>query len=399
VYTYGEDWVLTEHRRFVWGGCGTGVSPVNGGWLLLLELDGLDDNAVVRKYTWGLDLAGQSGALNSLESAGGIGGLLALSDPNDPNDPNDLYGDFVCLYDANGNVGQLVDLTHDPNDPNGAMAAKYEYDPYGNVIAKDGYYADENPIRWSTKYWDGETGLGYWGYRYYDPRTGRWTSRDPIEEVADYNLSRACANTPVAIYDALGLWGAGRTVQKSWYDDKIRHLTIGLQECDGDPRCIAVLVAEIKRFQQAYAQIPLGHSDFVGYPEFDWNIEDNDWTTSPWNPRATRRHFRHFGEIYPDLLRAICACDKRGFEGGVHQGQDYYAHWSKGWRAPWGHVSAGHDPDNGSKYRTAWNNANNWTQKMLAKWYKNCRRTAYWDWVPKCPDCPCAVRSMTGVDP
>ncbi len=42
-----------------------------------MELDGSDN--VVRKYTWGLDLAGQHGSVNSLESAGGIGGLLAVA--------------------------------------------------------------------------------------------------------------------------------------------------------------------------------------------------------------------------------------------------------------------------------------------------------------------------------
>jgi RHS repeat-associated protein len=202
VYTYqSNDWTLTEHRKFVWSG-----------WLMLLELDGLSEDAVVRKYTWGLDLAGQAGALNSLEFAGGIGGLLAISDPNDPNDPNDLCGDFACLYDANGNVGQLMDL----DEPNAAAAivASYEYDPYGNLIAKAGTYADENPIRWSTKYWDAESGLGYWGYRYYDPRLGRWISRDPVGECGGKNLYGFASNEPAVHIDSLGhtvMGGPGET--------------------------------------------------------------------------------------------------------------------------------------------------------------------------------------------
>jgi hypothetical protein len=80
-------WALTEHRRFVWAGTGmggVGVSPA-GGWLMLMELDALNHSAVVRKYTWGLDLAGQSGGQTSglpgLEGAGGIGGLLAVCAP------------------------------------------------------------------------------------------------------------------------------------------------------------------------------------------------------------------------------------------------------------------------------------------------------------------------------
>jgi hypothetical protein len=40
--------------------------------------------------------------------------------------------------------------------------------------------ANANPFRFSTKYCDEETGLVYYGYRYYQPTTGRWLNRDPI---------------------------------------------------------------------------------------------------------------------------------------------------------------------------------------------------------------------------
>ncbi len=83
-----------------------------------------------RSYTWGLDLAGQHGSVNSLEAAGGIGGLLAMCDPDDPCDPADTAGDFVYTYDANGNVGQLLDLTPTSWDAGTVMVARYEYDPY-----------------------------------------------------------------------------------------------------------------------------------------------------------------------------------------------------------------------------------------------------------------------------
>jgi len=35
-------------------------------------------------------------------------------------------------------------------------------------------------IRFSTKYTDDETGLVYYGYRYYSPELGRWINRDPL---------------------------------------------------------------------------------------------------------------------------------------------------------------------------------------------------------------------------
>jgi RHS repeat-associated protein len=204
----GGQWVLTLHRQYVWDG-----------WLLLMELDGLGGAGVppVRRYTWGLDLAGlvasgaPAGRLDAgfgapaLQAAGGIGGLLAMSDPNDPNDPADTWGDFVYTYDGNGNVGQLIDWSHDPNDPNGAIVARYEYDPYGNVTAQAGPYAALNPWRFSTKQWDDDTGLGYWGYRYYDG--SRWISRDPVEEEGGANVYVYCANSPSHFVDAHGLEG------------------------------------------------------------------------------------------------------------------------------------------------------------------------------------------------
>jgi hypothetical protein len=46
--------------------------------------------------------------------------------------------------------------------------------------------SESNPFRFSTKYQDDETGLLYYGYRYYQPVTGRWINRDPIGEKGFY---------------------------------------------------------------------------------------------------------------------------------------------------------------------------------------------------------------------
>ena len=54
--------------------------------------------------------------------------------------------------------------------------------PIGNLVRQTGPYAASNPYRFSTKYHDDETGLVYYGYRYYSPNLGRWLSRDPIGE-------------------------------------------------------------------------------------------------------------------------------------------------------------------------------------------------------------------------
>ncbi len=45
----------------------------------------------------------------------------------------------------------------------------------------------------------------YYGYRYYNPREGRWLSRDPLGEAGGFNLYAFCGNDPVNRLDAVGL--------------------------------------------------------------------------------------------------------------------------------------------------------------------------------------------------
>ena len=154
-------------------------------WNLLRERVEFDGAVSTNQYVWGLDLSG------SLQGAGGVGGLLTILSPDS------------CLltpaYDANGNITDLVDT-------NGAVVAHYEYDPYGNTIAQSGNQADANPYRFSSKYWDGETGFYYYGYRFYSPGLGRWLSRDPMEEDGGLNLYLFVENSLVGFWDYLGLW-------------------------------------------------------------------------------------------------------------------------------------------------------------------------------------------------
>jgi RHS repeat-associated protein len=59
---------------------------------------------------------------------------------------------------------------------------------FGKLLNSQGPLADENPFRFSSEYFDQETGLVYYNFRYYSPDLGRWLSRDPIEEEGGVNL-------------------------------------------------------------------------------------------------------------------------------------------------------------------------------------------------------------------
>jgi RHS repeat-associated protein len=61
------------------------------------------------------------------------------------------------------------------------------------------------PMLFSTKYYDHEVGLYYYGYRYYRPETGTWLNRDPLAEEGGLNLYAMVGNDPVNSVDPLGL--------------------------------------------------------------------------------------------------------------------------------------------------------------------------------------------------
>ncbi len=90
------------------------------------------------------------------------------------------------------------------NTKDGTISANYEYGPFGEVLRSSGAMAKVNPIRFSTKYQDDESDLLYYGYRYYSPSTGRWLSRDPLEEIGGYNMYAACRNDMLSFFDTLG---------------------------------------------------------------------------------------------------------------------------------------------------------------------------------------------------
>ncbi|MBI2440263.1 MAG: hypothetical protein HYV35_02715, partial [Lentisphaerae bacterium] len=191
VYSWLTDhWLLTTESLFIYDG-----------WNLLRETSmatGL--GKIVDEYVWGLDLSG------SLQGAGGIGGLLSrvrteyryfdergllLICHHPPGNPenrqtirinetawpaHEAHGDslgacnggeassFFYTFDGNGNVSELLQSTaYGPQ----SISGHYEYSPFGELIAAVGSEAQDNPFRFSTKYFDSESSLYYYGYRYY----------------------------------------------------------------------------------------------------------------------------------------------------------------------------------------------------------------------------------------
>ena len=150
-------------------------------------------------YVWGLDLSG------TLQGAGGVGGLLAVIRED---------GVFAPAYDANGNITEDVSLTtnHYPLTTS-PIAAHYEYDPFGNIVAQSGDLADTFAFRFSTKPYETETAIVHYERRPYSPPLGRFICSDPIGERGGLNLYGVAGNNAVNWRDMLGMsampWGDG----------------------------------------------------------------------------------------------------------------------------------------------------------------------------------------------
>jgi len=207
-------------QDFAWNGSGwtetNEVHYIYDGNLVLQERDG--NNEPLTTYTRGVDLSG------TLDGAGGIGGLLARSDnqkivpalltPEYPNPQNVVTSYYFS--DADGNVTALV-------SPSGMLLAQYEYDPFGNLISKSGLMADVNKYRFSSKEWERNAGLYYYGYRFYDPNLQRWVNRDPFDEPGFETLQLAnqqpfTPKLPLGINDAETKFLLGMAVRSANLD-------------------------------------------------------------------------------------------------------------------------------------------------------------------------------------
>ena len=147
----------------------------------------------LRTYVRGSDLSG------TIEGAGGVGGLLWVNNHQATYDGQTLpTGVHFVAYDGNGNVLALTRAS------DGSVSARYEYGPFGEPVRVTGALVAAQPFRFSTKWTDAETGLLYYGYRYYNPATGRWPNRDPIAEQGGHNLYGSVYNDPLSRIDTNG---------------------------------------------------------------------------------------------------------------------------------------------------------------------------------------------------
>ncbi len=77
--------------------------------------------------------------------------------------------------------------------------------PFGETAVNSGSTVVNN-FRFQGQYYDAETGLHYNGQRYYDPKTGRYLTPDPIGLAGGVNPYVYVGDDPVNSVDPEGLW-------------------------------------------------------------------------------------------------------------------------------------------------------------------------------------------------
>ena len=149
---------------------------------------------------------------------------------------------YTYLLDRLGSVRGLADAA-------GNLVASYRYDPWGNLLASTGTIA--NPLRFTSREYDEESGLYFYRARYYDPVVGRFISRDPLAVSEQSGTYTYVDNAPSAWTDPFGLYKYSKTA-----GGKVNNATSNalscFEKCSGQ-RIIVTAARETKKHMKGSA--------------------------------------------------------------------------------------------------------------------------------------------------
>ena len=114
--------------------------------------------------------------------------------------PNDDYEKLQFYYhpDHLGSSSYITNL-------DGEVVQHIKYVPFGEEFIEERNNTWNTPYLFNAKEYDEETGMYYYGARYYEPRISLWMSTDPLQE-KDPNISSFCytSNNPIKYIDPNG---------------------------------------------------------------------------------------------------------------------------------------------------------------------------------------------------
>ena len=152
------------------------------------------DGIIVEKYLW-------QGLTRLLAIYDGSDNLLMRFEYADGRMPVAMIKGGSTYYLTYDQVGSLRVVA----DTSGNVVKRINYDSFGNIL-DDTDPTFEVPFGFAGGLHDRDTGLVRFGYRDYDPDTGRWTAKDPIFFAGgDTDLYSYCLSDPINFNDPWGL--------------------------------------------------------------------------------------------------------------------------------------------------------------------------------------------------
>ena len=209
-------------------------------------------------------------------------------------------------------------------DPQGKVVQRYKYSPFGNIDYSKG--SSDNNYQFTGKEIDPESGLTYFGARYYNPVIGRWISRDlesgHILKPQSFNKYVYCRNNPISRVDIDG-------------SDDMLYNGKYLYWRDDDKKIILILKARSgllpknqknpdkkdytsPKYQDLRNKGPIKEDNYIIYLEDD---AKPDKSGGPWGEAGWQLEYKDLPKRYLEKLQGSKALRKLGVKLNIIRGQ------------------------------------------------------------------------------
>ena len=220
----------------------------------------------------------------------------AFDQPYNGKDNDDFVNGQVCLKDIDpdhlGSSSYITNL-------DGEVSKHIEYVPFREVFIEERNNAWNTPYLFNAKEFGEETGMYYYGARYYEPRLSLWMSTDPRSEEAPEASSYTYShNAPTGSVDFDGKWD----IKVSASSDRANHpyAIYAVYDRNGNLiyKTIVKVLGSYRKRNSSNADTPQGKYKILG-----------------WKKTGTKR--------YPTISfgpNDLLALEYQGGEGGYRQG-------------------------------------------------------------------------------
>ena len=171
----------------------------------------------------------------------------------------------VSFTGSGTNSGNLLYFYHPDHlgssslitNADGIVTQHVEYVPFGEVFIEERNSTWNTPYLFNAKELDEETGLYYYGARYYEPRTSVWLSTDPMQEkYPGFSTYVYTFNNPVMFIDPDGREGLLSKIKETY--KKLSNNPKVTARVDGAIKVVSGTAEGVVGLAASTAGVPMG---------------------------------------------------------------------------------------------------------------------------------------------